>query len=382
MPDIDGWAVDNMADNIINVLEDEFEFEKLVAESWTKAGEMKKFINERYDDYDLIYMMLPSYIEDLNTDKIITTFHGGPGIEGQADVIDRKKQNDLRISYVSHQVRDRVTTFENKTNRNIIVPLSGGQIDDIDMKLLIEQQRLDGVTKVKPDAGGNPTHGKARVNLHIWRKGFGLTNTDFFTPHGINPNEYKRTEEHKDGFTCGYAGWAKYILGGQPHHRRTLWIINAQRELNFHIKFAAGLSKHAVYDTHICKLRYNQTRQKAEFFNFEKYQMGSFYSKLDCYLVPDRLAGGPMPVLEAGLLGVPPVCTRAGVCGDIIEHMKTGYLCETYEEFVEGIKFMRENPDKRIEMGLNLKKYILENRTWEAVKHYWRDFFNNKGGTI
>ena len=43
---------------------------------------------------------------------------------------------------------------------------------------------------------------------------------------------------------------------------------------------------------------------------------------------------------------------------------------------------MRENPDKRIEMGLNLKKYILENRTWEAVKHYWRDFFNNKGGTI
>ena len=103
--------------------------------------------------------------------------------------------------------------------------------------------------------------------------------------------------------------------------------------------------------------------------------MSDFYSKINCYLVPDKFAGGPMPVLEAGLLEIPPVTTDCGLCGDMIEHMKTGYVVNTKARFMEGIKFMGDNPDERIRMGKNLRQYILKNRTWEKVSPYWRAFF-------
>jgi glycosyltransferase involved in cell wall biosynthesis len=106
-------------------------------------------------------------------------------------------------------------------------------------------------------------------------------------------------------------------------------------------------------------------------------KMRDFYKDISCYLVPDKFAGGPFPVLEAGAMGIPVVCTNAGLCGDFIENDVHGKIIETYEEFIDAIKWMKCNPKERKNMGLNLKEYIREQRTWEAVANYWKKFFND-----
>jgi glycosyltransferase involved in cell wall biosynthesis len=381
LPDIAGWVMETFADNIIRVLSDQFEFTKVIAEDMPK-DDYKKFLISVDDNYEIIYPLLPGYIpEYMDTKKFITSFHGGPGVEGQADQIDRNAMNDMNISFVSHQVKDRVTTVESKTNRRIRAPLKYV----FDEKKMLKEQKLDNDSVIKYRMNPeyefyrNPTTDeRAGANVHIWRKGFGLTNLHF-TPYGINPEEYKRTQAvSQKELICGYAGWMKYIMGGQANHRRIDWIISAQRDFQFKLEFAAGLSKYVNDEVNNYKkgLKFNH-EHNINVNCYNKDQMSDFYSKINCYLVPDKFAGGPMPVLEAGLLEVPPVCTDAGLCGDIITHMENGYVVNTKARFMEGVKFMRDNPDERIRMGKNLRKYILEHRTWENVKPPWQKFLSS-----
>jgi glycosyltransferase involved in cell wall biosynthesis len=329
--------------------------------------------------------MLPSYLpkEIKSNTNIITSFHGGPGVEGQADAIDRAGLNHMKISYVSHQVYQRVVEFEWKSNRRVPAPLKPFQVDE---KTLLREQRLTGEDVVKYRVDPEfPNHSDWHrslhdlhlpVNLHVWRKGFGLTNLHF-TPYGVNAEEYKSDVKiNQKEFSCGYAGWAKYILGKQKDHRRIDWIITAQEELDFQTYFAGGLEQYAGNDIKRLKNIFGDVKINID--SYTRESIHNFYSKINCYLVPDKYAGGPMPVLEAGLFGIPPVTTKCGLCGDIIKHMENGYIAETYHEFIEGIKFMRDNPEKRIEMGQNLKKYILEKRSWEHVAPEWEKFFKNE----
>jgi hypothetical protein len=293
----------------------------------------------------------------------------------------------MKISYVSHQVYQRVAEFEWKSNRRVDAPLKQFDVDEVQLKI---EQRLTGDDVVKyrvdqefsrhPD-WVNISQLKLPINMHIWRKGFGLKNL-VFTPYGVNADEYKSDVElqatDKDvnmgQFTCGYAGWAKYILGKQREHRRTHWILEAQNHLGFKVEFAGGLKQFAGPDVEEIKRLYN-TNPKINIDTYTRESIHKFYSKLHCYLVPDKWAGGPMPVLEAALFGIPIVTTNCGLCGDIIKHKQNGYLVNSKEEFIEGIKFFQENPEARINIGQNLKRFVLEKRSWAHVAPEWRRFF-------
>jgi len=311
VPDIKGWIMDNFANNIIKVLSNEFEFTKFYME------EDKKWEWEYENKFDIIYIMLPSYLKKgIEIKKYRSSFHGGPGIEGQADQINRFGLNGIRTSYVATQVKERV-------------------------------------------------------------KRYNLKNSEFFTPYGINPEEYNITHNiNNNGIKCGYAGWISYILDNQRNHRRIYWINDAQKKLKFDMYFAGGLKK---YIKNLHKEAFHEKFKKIDnvFLDFySREEMKNFYSKINCYLVPDKYAGGPMPVLEAGVMGIPSITTNAGLCGDVIKNNENGLLISGYTNFLNAIKFLMNNPDERLRLGNNMRNYVLENRTWEKVKNHWKEFFD------
>jgi glycosyltransferase involved in cell wall biosynthesis len=312
IPDIKGWVIDNFANNIIKVLSNEFDFTKFYME----GDNVWKY--EYEDKFDIIYMMLPSYLKkNIKIEKYRTSFHGGPGIEGQADQINRFNLNGIRTSYVATQVKERLKKYK-------------------------------------------------------------LKNSNYFTPYGVNPDEYNITHIIKnDKIKCGYAGWISYILDNQRNHRRIYWIVESQKDLKFDMYFAGGLEEY------VKNLQKDAFHEKFKKINniylgyYSREQMKDFYSKINCYLVPDKYAGGPMPVIEAGIMGIPSITTNAGLCGDIIKDKENGLLISGYSKFLNAIKFLMNNPDERIRLGNNMRNYVLENRTWEKVKNYWKIFLND-----
>jgi glycosyltransferase involved in cell wall biosynthesis len=309
VPDIKGWIMDNFADNIIEVLSDNFDFTKFYNEEDNKWD----YLYEK--DFDIIYMMLPSYLKKgIKIKKYRTSFHGGPGIEGQADQINRFNLNGIKTSYVATQVKQRV-------------------------------------------------------------KKYNLKNSDYFTPYGVSIKENNiNNKMPRNKIKCGYAGWLGYILGNQNNHRRTYWINDAYKKLKFDLYFAAGLKEYIrKRDIEYFEEKFRQDNNVNIGF-YSRKEMNDFYSKINCYLVPDKYAGGPMPVLEAGIMGIPSITTNAGLCGDIIKNKENGLLVSGYTNFLNAIKYLENNPDERTRLGNNMRNYILENRTWDKVKYYWKEF--------
>ena len=311
--DISGWIMDNFADNIMNVLSDKFEFTKFYME-----GESSKTWNWDYESkFDIIYMMLPSYLKkNIDIKKYRTSFHGGPGIEGQADQINRFNLSNMKVSYVAKQVKDRVKKYK-------------------------------------------------------------LKNAEWFTPYGVNPEEYNITNNIDMGtLKCGYAGWLGYILGNQNNHRRIYWINDAHEKLKFDLYFAAGLRRYIKNrDIEVFEEKFKKLKNVHLGF-YSREEIIEFYKKINCYLVPDKYAGGPMPVLEAGIMGIPSITTNAGLCGDIIKNDENGLLISGYTNFLKAIKFLMNNPDERLRLGNNMRNYVIENRTWDKVKKYWEKFLD------
>jgi glycosyltransferase involved in cell wall biosynthesis len=376
VPDIVGWVVEDMALNIMEVLKDDFEFTLKYADDLALKHD-KEVINWKtdYDKYDVIFMMLPSYIpKDLpDISKVVTCFHGGPGTEGQADMLQRFGYADMRIAYVSEQTKYRVTDqpFENVKQEK--VPLR----KHIDEEWLYRDLlKLSPADNMKIIQRPHVEDAWVTVQIRYRRVGFGF-NKLYFTPHGVDTELFKQ-DRITQNFVCGYAGWANYLMGAQNDHRRGRWIMDAyNKDFRNTQKFniAAGIEEHDNGNKRRLLNGMSQTkRQNLTVKLYEHNEMPEFYKKISTYLVPDFRAGGPMPVLEAGAMGIPVVTTNAGLCGDIIEDGVHGKIIKTYAEFVDAINFMKNNPKDREKMGENLREYIRENRRWVDVKGYWASF--------
>ena len=374
VPDISGWIVEDMAINIIQALGNEFDFTLQIAEKEEDSPHPIFNWEQDLSQYDLVYLMLPSYVpanmNPLLLPKVVTTFHGGPATEGQGDHLQRAGFRDMRMSYVSHQTDDRISKniFSNNKREKIKITQ---KIDDEWIRKSLLQISKDRGESYQIISRPQVVTGYQEMQISYTRKGFGFTNL-FFTPHGVNMEDYQQ-DSIKEEFVCGYAGWARYLLDAQRDHRRGYWIMEAQQHLNFELKIAGGIPKYNKEDIKVIRAGYPSDKIKVMAVEHDKMQ--DFYRGISCYLVPDKFAGGPMPVLEAGSMGIPVVCTDAGLCGDIIVDGKHGRVVKTYKEFVDAIAWMRDHPGKRKEMGLRLQEYIRNNRTWEKVAPYWSKFF-------
>ncbi|WP_378187148.1 glycosyltransferase family 4 protein [Aquimarina sp. W85] len=91
---------------------------------------------------------------------------------------------------------------------------------------------------------------------------------------------------------------------------------------------------------------------------YESYP--AFYEKIDVFVSPSLLEGGPVPVLEAMMSNCVPVASKTGFCPDIIKHGQNGFLFDIdvgYEEVVALI-------EKAFLCQTEIRKTVLP-YTWE-----------------
>ena len=97
----------------------------------------------------------------------------------------------------------------------------------------------------------------------------------------------------------------------------------------------------------------------------------------DVFCLPSHREGFGTSVLEASLLGLPIICSDTyGLQETIVENI-TGIRHKVGDEdsILKTLEFLYKNPDKRIEMGVNARKYVLENFSAEQITSEWMRFY-------
>ncbi len=102
--------------------------------------------------------------------------------------------------------------------------------------------------------------------------------------------------------------------------------------------------------------------QPFEFLGFQP-DVSPILAKADVFGYPlnnTHFGSGEQAILEAMYFGLPVVAFSNPAETEIIQHGKTGILVNTQKEYIEAIEFLFNNPDQRIEMGANARRFIDE----------------------
>ena len=87
----------------------------------------------------------------------------------------------------------------------------------------------------------------------------------------------------------------------------------------------------------------------------------AMYEKMDVFLSPSRLEGGPVPLLEAMMSNCMPVASRTGFSADIIEHGQNGYLFDVDATYDEVIPLIEKAFDNQNEVRSTVMDFTWEN---------------------
>ncbi len=91
---------------------------------------------------------------------------------------------------------------------------------------------------------------------------------------------------------------------------------------------------------------------------YESYP--DLYDKIDVFVSPSLLEGGPVPVLEAMMSNCVPVTSKTGFCPDIITHGENGFLFDTDAKYKEVIPLI----EKAFRLRTDVRETVLQ-YTWE-----------------
>lgn len=111
----------------------------------------------------------------------------------------------------------------------------------------------------------------------------------------------------------------------------------------------------SLLDQHHCRetVRFMGELPRQPLFALAKNAQGLFF--------PSHREGLPYVLLEAGLLGLPVVCTDIRAFSDIIDHGRHGLLAPDGDEpgFARAVAQIVENPQLAAHLGQNLKKRVI-----------------------
>lgn len=89
-----------------------------------------------------------------------------------------------------------------------------------------------------------------------------------------------------------------------------------------------------------------------------------FYRSIDVFVSVSELEGGPVPLIEAAMCNVVPVCSNTGHAADIITHGKNGYLFDTSAPIDE----IRSMIEKAFTCTCDVRSTV-EHLTWKRFSH-------------
>ncbi|WP_330632557.1 glycosyltransferase family 4 protein [Halocatena halophila] len=90
---------------------------------------------------------------------------------------------------------------------------------------------------------------------------------------------------------------------------------------------------------------------------------------IDTFLLPSRFEGLPLTVIECLHLGIPIVAYDVGGVAEAIEDGETGYIVpeDDFEQFVERVRTLAHEPDRREQMGEQAQQTAAERFTAERM---------------
>ena len=93
--------------------------------------------------------------------------------------------------------------------------------------------------------------------------------------------------------------------------------------------------------------------------DYSKYP--EVYNKIDVFVSPSILEGGPVPVLEAMLSNCFPITTKTGFCPDVISDGDNGFLFDIDATYIEVMKLIKLADSKTVDVRQT------------ALKHSWKN---------
>lgn len=109
------------------------------------------------------------------------------------------------------------------------------------------------------------------------------------------------------------------------------------------------------------------------YFNHKPYEeYPDLYNKIDVFVSPSLLEGGPVPVLEAMMSNCVPVASKTGFSPDIIIHGKNGFLFETDASYKEVVPLI----EKAFELDGDIRATVM-NYTWQNCSKKIDQLFNS-----
>lgn len=148
---------------------------------------------------------------------------------------------------------------------------------------------------------------------------------------------------------------------------------------NFDVVYEAVFTMHEYYEEHIRIFPVFPKRG----YMVEKKDMPRYYKSVDVIFSLSESEGLNNVILEAGAMGVPVVSSFAGAAPEIIRHEKNGLLVDiARDDLIEYLKSeiilkYYHNPKVLHTMGLNLKKDILKNWSWDTKYQEYKQMFDN-----
>ena len=98
------------------------------------------------------------------------------------------------------------------------------------------------------------------------------------------------------------------------------------------------------------------------YYNNKPYEdYPSLYDKIDVFISPSTLEGGPVPVIEAMLSNCVPVASKTGFCPDIIKHGENGFLFEINANYKEVIALIEQADRLKTDIRKTALPYSWEN---------------------
>ena len=147
----------------------------------------------------------------------------------------------------------------------------------------------------------------------------------------------------------------------------------------FHL-FGKDFEDH--YSAEIKKLITDSNLEENVFFYGTTDNVASVLKQCDIAVLPSLSEGLPLAVLEYGLYKLPVVATNVGDISKIITSEKEGLIVESnnINQFTESILVLIENENYRVNMGIELNRYVQLNYSQKAIiKDYvlWLDSLIN-----
>ena len=105
-----------------------------------------------------------------------------------------------------------------------------------------------------------------------------------------------------------------------------------------------------------------------------------YLSEIDVYALVSGMDMSPLTLLEAQLMEKPVIATRIGGIPELMANEKTGFLVEIgdHHGWTEKLAILINDSKKRQDMGLEGRKYVIENFSWDKVAKEFATFLHSQ----